>query len=280
MIRLKIICNILLLSLLGGSCTERIDIKLDESYTRLVVDGSVTTDAKAHRVVLSKTSDYYYNKPPEMVEGAIVSISENGKIYELAESSPGIYCTDSSFYGIAGHTYILNIELNVAIGGGTEYSATSTIDPIAEVDSIGLEFHPEWSEYGIWEVKCYVLDPPTTDYYRFLISKNSKMVTDTLYEWIVTDDKFFNGNYTNGASIGFLDQGVPEQWLISGDTVTAEVNSIGKEYADFISEAQSEIWGSNPLFSGPRSNVKGNISNGAVGFFAAYSISRAVAITP
>jgi hypothetical protein len=32
--------------------------------------------------------------------------------------------------------------------------------------------------------------------------------------------------------------------------------------------------GSNPLFSGPPANVKGNISNGAIGFFAAYTTSR------
>jgi hypothetical protein len=215
-----------------------------------------------------------------MVTGAEVSISEEGKSFYLDESSPGIYTTDPAYCGVEGQTYTLNIRLASPIGGYTEYSATSTINPIAELDSIGLEFHPDWAEQGVWEVKCYALDPPSADFYRFLISRNSTMVTDTLYEWLVTDDRFFNGNYTAGISIGYLEQGDPQQGLIPGDTVLAEINSIGKEYAAFISEAQTEIWGSNPLFSGPRSNVTGNISNGAIGFFAAYSVRRAYAIAP
>ena len=148
------------------------------------------------------------------------------------------------------------------------------------MDSIGLLFHPEWSVNGIWEVKCYVQEPPTVDFYRFLLSKNQTQLTDTLNEWLITDDLFYNGNYTNGLPIGYLDQGAPEQGLIPGDTIKAEVDRIEKGYFNFLMEAQAELRGSNPLFSGPPANVKGNINNGAVGYFAAYSTSRSYAITP
>jgi hypothetical protein len=148
------------------------------------------------------------------------------------------------------------------------------------VDSIGLLFHPDWGNMGIWEVKCYVLDPISEDFYRFMILRNGVMITDTLSDWFVIEDKFFNGNYVNGAAIGFLDQESPEEMLNPGDIVTAEVHSIGKDYAAFIGEAQSELWGSNPLFSGPPANVKGNISNGAFGFFAAYAVTREETVVP
>jgi hypothetical protein len=274
------ITGILLLPIMIFSCTERIDIKLDDSLTRLVVDGAITTDTMAHTVILSKTSSYYYNQPVIFVTGARVSISDGEITFDLTEKSPGIYRTSPASYGVAGHKYTINIKLKSPIGGYTDYSASSILNPITPLDSIGLEFHKGWSKNGLWEVKCYVQEPPTTDFYRFLISKNDKMLTDSLYEWFVTDDKFFNGNYTNGAAIGYLEQSSPEQGLLGGDTVKAEVNSIGKEYANFLWEAQSELWGSNPLFTGPRANVKGNIDNGAIGFFAAYSIDRAFAITP
>jgi hypothetical protein len=91
----------------------------------------------------------------------------------------------------------------------------------------------------------------------------------------VTDDKFINGTYANGTSIYFLDQSSEYERLVAGDTVTVELNSLGKEYFNFLQEAQAELRGSNPLFSGPPANVKGNISNGAIGFFSAYSVSRA-----
>ncbi len=262
------------LSLLNISCVERIDIRLDDSYTRLVVDGGITTDTMAHRILLSESVGYYYNQPAPPVSGANVQISDGTDSFTLDEESPGVYRTDHSVFGVAGKTYTLDIKLAAQIGGFTDYTALSTIYPVSNLDSLSLTFHPEWSEDGIWEVKCYAQDPVTEDFYRFMISKNGEMVSDTLDEWFVTDDRFFNGNYIYGAPIAYLQQGKEDEVLKAGDTITVEMNSIGADYANFIWEAQSEVRGSNPLFSGPPANVKGNISNGAIGFFAAYSVKR------
>jgi hypothetical protein len=275
----KTIISGLLLAMIAVSCTERINIDLDNSYTRLVVDGTITTETKAHKVILSETSSYFYNQPAPMVSGAQVTITDGENTIDLTEGSPGIYSTQPSVHGIPGHTYSLRIILPVEIGGYTGYTASSLLNPVNPLDSIRLRFRPEFSKEGFWEVQCYVQDPPSSDFYRFLISRNQKLITDTLQEWFVTDDRFFNGSYTNGASIAELDQSKPEEKLSEGDTITAEVNNIGKDYANFIWDAQSELFGSNPLFSGPPSNVKGNISNGAIGFFAAYSVTRSKAIT-
>ena len=269
-----------LISIVASSCTEKIDIPLDNSYSRLVVDGSITTDTMAHKVVLTSTSSYYFNQPPPPVTGALVSVSDGTNTFNLSEKTPGVYCTESNVYGIPGKTYSLNIKLAEAIGGFTDYNASSVIYPVAAMDSINLLFHPEWSKNGIWEVKCYVQEPPTVDFYRFLLYKDQVLLTDTLDEWLITDDTFFNGNYTNGLPIAYIDQSNNDQKLKPGDTITAEVNSLGKEYFNFLTEAQTELFGSNPLFGGPPANIQGNINNGAVGFFSAYSATRSYAITP
>jgi len=272
------LCSVLMI--FHTSCTERIDIELNDSYTRLVVDGVFTTDTMAHTVKLTKTSSYYYNLPAPTVSGAKVSITDGKVIYDLTETSPGIYRTESSAFGINGHTYTLNIKLASPVGNFSEYSASSTIFPVTALDSINLQFHEDWSEYGIWEIKCYVLEPPTTDFYRFLVSKNKTLLTDTLNEWFVSDDKFYNGNYTNGLPVGYLDQGTADEAVVPGDTVGIELNGIGKDYFNFISSAQIELFGSNPLFSGPPANITGNINNGGFGFFAAYSVTRSQTIVP
>ena len=260
------------------SCTERIDISLDDSAVRLVVEGSITTDTMSHKVLLSSTSGYFYNQPPQPVSGATVTISDGENILNLTEVTPGVYQTAPSVHGIEGKTYTLNIKLNKQIGGFSDYTASSKLYPVAKLDSINLLYHPDWSSEGIWEVKCFVQDPPSADFYRFLISRNDTMITDTLDEWFVTDDRFFNGNYVNGVTVGYLDQSIKEQRLIPGDSMLVEMNNTGEEYANFLWESQSEIIGSYPLFSGPPANVKGNISNGAIGFFAAYACSRAYSI--
>lgn len=270
----------LIMSIMMFSCTEKIPIQLDDSYTRLVVDGSITTDTMVHTVILRASSSYFYNEPAPMVSGAQLSITDGTHTFGLKEDSAGVYHTEPSVYGIAGQTYTLHITLAKAIGGYTDYTAVSKLNPIVPLDSVSLLFHPDWAKNGIWEVKCYVQEPPTIDFYRFLILRNSVLLTDTLNEWFVTDDKFFNGNYTNGATVAYLQQASANEGLSPGDTVSVEVNSIGKEYFDFISEAQTELRGSNPLFSGPPANVKGNIDNGAIGFFAAYSATRSFALAP
>jgi len=276
----KSIVLVLVLSVVFFSCTERIEIELDDSYTMLVVDGAITTDTMAHTVKLSTSSSYYYNQPAPRVIGAQVSITDGTQTFILKEDSAGVYRTDPTVFGVGGQTYTLNIKLADPIGGYTDYTAASTLYPISPLDSVNLLFHPDWSDYGIWEVKCYVQEPPTIDFYRFLILKNQVMLSDTLNEWFITDDKFFNGSYTNGATVAYLQQSSTQEGLIEGDTITVEVNSIGKEYFNFLLEAQAELRGSNPLFSGPPANVKGNINNGAIGFFSAYSATRSFAIAP
>ena len=62
--------------------------------------------------------------------------------------------------------------------------------------------------------------------------------------------------------------------LYTGDTITFELNVLSRAYYDFLRAAKREISGGNPLFAGPPANVPGNISNGALGIFGAYTISR------
>jgi hypothetical protein len=280
MMKLIRILFLFLLGLKAASCTERINIDLDESTVRLVVEGTVTTDTMAHKVILSKSTSYYYSQKAPVVSGASVSISVRSSIIQLHESAPGVYETDSTFFGIVGEAYTLDIRLDSAVGGFSEYSATSVMVERVSIDSLQLLFHPDWSENGFWEVKCFFQDSPSENYYRFLVSRNGKLITDTLDKWFVSDDRFFSGDYVEGATVAVLDQGSEDEMLNNGDTVTIELNCIGRDYAGFISEAQAELMGSNPFFSGPPANVTGNISNGAIGFFSAHTTSRSVVKAP
>ena len=106
----------IILSLMFYSCVERIDIELDDSYSRLIVDGAVTTDTMAHTILLSESTSYYYNQPAPAVSGADVQISDGTDSFTLDEESPGVYRTDTSFYGVAGKTYTLDIKLAAQIG--------------------------------------------------------------------------------------------------------------------------------------------------------------------
>jgi len=272
---------VLFLSVFAASCTERIDINLDsQKYARLVVEGAISTDTAVHKIRLTKTADYFDNKPPEPVTEASVIISSDEEEFQLTETpaGSGIYLTDPGVYGKVGKTYETRITLKEQIGGYTEYSASSQIFKIYPIDSIALEFKPDWGEAGFWEVKCYVLDRPTEDFYMFKLFRNNILVTDSINEIFVTDDLLYNGNYTNGIGVGYLNQARDDQKLVAGDKVTLQISRITKEYTDFVMQVQTEISYQSPLFSGPPANVQGNVNNGAFGFFAAAACTYSSAV--
>lgn len=268
--KLKIITGLTGIILIFTSCTEKIDLQLDKNYVRLVVEGAITTDTTTHFVKLTKTIDYFANQKAPVISGAIVEISDGSTTYDLKEtgSGTGIYATAPDVYGIAGKAYSLKIELPEEIDGEKIYNATSEMMPISSIDSIRLKYEDIWKG---WIVQCYALDPPTTEFYMFNIFKNGEHITDTITKVLIVDDRFYNGSYTNGIGVGFLREEIPREKVYPGDTITLQMGSLTEEFAYFLWEVQEQTQYQSPLFSGPPANVKGNISNGAIGYFAAYS---------
>ncbi len=275
---MKILKTVVIITALSASlwnCTERIELELDSTYVRMVVEGSVTTDTMAHWVRLSVTSDYFYNQSAPAVTGAEVLIDDGDKIHVLMESDtlPGWYLTSPDYHGVPGRTYTLNIR-NVDInqdGAMEEYNATSRMNPVNPIDSIQLEYFNTF--FTGYQVRVWAWDSPDPDWYVFKVWKNAVLITDTLYELIVQDDQFFNGNYTYGIPSQFLSDDKPEEVVNVGDTITFEINGITEDYYNYIIEAQSQVFPQTPLFSGPPANIRSNIDNDAIGFFAAYSVN-------
>ena len=272
----KYFISLLFAPFLMWGCTEKVDIQLDSSYTRLVVEGAIITDTMPQCVKLTTTSNYFSNQPAPTVSGATLSITDGQNTWPLSENKtqPGNYTTAPDVYGLPNHSYKLKISLKEPLNGYKDYEATSLLRPIFPMDSIGLKFHPEWGKDGFYEVQCYYLDPPTTDFYMFNVYRNNTLITDTINKKMVVDDQLYNGNYTNGVGVGYFNQSFKDERLIPGDVVKLEVASVTSEYANFVWAVQAEVNGQNPLFSGPPANITGNMSNGAVGFFAAYSLSK------
>ncbi len=266
------------------SCTERIDIELDSSYTRLVVYGEITDVANRNFVKLSKTSDFFSNEPSPPVSGASIEISDGQRIILLSENkdNPGVYEAPIGFRGIPGRTYTANIsEVDIDENGENEfYTARSTLLPINEMDSVTLKYTKN-SFFSGWEVQVWAWDPEDVkNFYSFKAYKNGKLLTDSLDDYIVIDDVLFNGNFTFGITALFLNDAELDEKAVPGDTIYLEMNGVTEEFYQFIIDAQSETGPSTPLFSGPPANISTNISNNALGFFTAYSVVKDSTIVP
>ena len=274
----RTISYILFILIAATACTERIDLTLDESYTRLVVDGGISNDTATYQINLSKTADYFYNEPTPRVVNATVTISDGTAIFPLTETEPGksgIYETDSTFSGVIGQTYSLDVQLDQQIDNHTSYYSTCKMMQVAQLDSIQVEFQDDWGKEGFWEIKVFAKDPGNeSNYYMFHYYRNDILMTDSIWKIAYSDDKYFNGNYINGVTAVYINNENKWENFKPGDKVTLQMSGITKEYLDYLSQVQ--IAGYNiPFFTGPPANVVGNISDGAIGFFAAYSNSWA-----
>ena len=270
-----------LLLFVAIACTERIDIQLDETYTRLVVDGSITTGPSPALVTLTKSSAYFYNAPSPKVTGATVTIFDGTAIYPLSETVPGqsgIYSSQDPLPGQAGKEYTLHVELPAAISGYTSFGATSKLYPVAGIDSVSTTFHPDWGKEGFWTINVFAQEPGNeVNYYMFNWFRNGLPMSDSIQRKFVTDDQLFNGNYITGLDVFDIDNTHKWETLKPGDTITLQMSGISKSYLDFILQVQQA--GFNlPLFTGPPANIQGNISNGGTGYFTAYSSSFATTV--
>jgi hypothetical protein len=88
-------------------CAEKIDLELDETYSRLVVEASVSNRMDMHRVVLTRTANFFSTDAAPRVEGASVSISDGKSRWELTERDAGMYLPAAKFFAEAGQAYHL-----------------------------------------------------------------------------------------------------------------------------------------------------------------------------
>jgi hypothetical protein len=276
--KLKIILP-LLLCLGIFSCTERIDLELNEQENqRLVVEGWITDEAQAHTVELTLTSSYFENEPTPRATGADVTISDGETTWQLTENEPGIYQTASDVAGEAEKTYTLTINYE-----GETYTASSYMSPVAPVDSLAFEYIDPLVEFGFegdpyYEVKVWTQElAGLGDCYTWFLEVNGVQQRDTLAELSFVDDGLYDGNYVANTAIDILEVGEEAN---AGDTVYLEQWNIGIVAYDIFNGILSETGSSGGLFDTPASNVETNLSEGALGYFGAASVSSRTAIIP
>lgn len=264
-----------------SSCTEEINMPLDSTYTRLVVDGSITTDTIRHKVRLTKSGDALFKQPIQAISNASVTISDGSNEFVLLEDSlnKGVYETDSTVYGVPGKTYTLNIS-HVDInddGVYEEYSAQSFLKKENPIDSIQVMYDGRNPDYAGWIINLYAQEiGGGRNFYLLKAYKNNVLLTDSTYEYSLGDNTGFNGGYYYGFPVYMLNKTKKDEVVKDGDLITLEMDGITEEYYNFISDFIQEYNPKIPIFSGPSANISTNIEpkDKAVGFFAAYSVAR------
>lgn len=242
------------------SCEKVIQLDLSSSTPQLVIQGNVYSVAGPYKVKISKTVNFDAANIYPAVTNATVTISDDtGQSETLSQIVDGTYAT-SNLLGLIGHTYTLTVEVD-----GKTYTASSTILPPAHIDSI---YYKNSSFGGSETVALNFMNfPGKENYYRIIHFINGVQIIGFnafSYKFDQPEEVVYSFMSTENDS---TDTTNPS--LKKGDTIDVWLESIDKGVYDYFRTAKS---GSGQNVS--PANPVSNISNGALGYFCACSVSK------
>jgi len=247
-------------------CEQVIDIDLNDSDPKLVIEGSLSESPGRIEVKVSKTANYFGKEPVERISDAKVTLrTGSGRTYLVPPAGEGIY--QLSRLEIRNQlTYTVTVE-----AGGEQYVAQSTLWPRVRIDSLTTVYNDGFTFFGKgYNVYLYFQEPSDFEnYYRLKIYINGELQSGS-DDYIFFDDRNNNGQY--------LQLRIRNRTYDKGDTVTYELVSLDKGAYDYFRQLD-ELMSINPGSAAP-SNPVSNFSNGALGYFSAWSSDKESIVIP
>ncbi|MBE0651970.1 MAG: DUF4249 domain-containing protein [Bacteroidales bacterium] len=251
------------------SCQKVIQVNLNSAAPQLVIDASISDQPGPDTVTLSQTVNFNQDNIFPPVTGATVVISDNfGNIDTLKEVDPGKYLV-SKMRGIPGRTYFLNVNVNGAL-----YSATSTMPFPVPIDSIAVEKISGQLISNKLRLLISFHDPKGIEnYYRILEKILNTQPIDGVIQLPtlgnILTDRLLDGTEINYSAIS------NQPKLVVGDTVLVSLQSVDKNMYNYFRTVQQ-----NGSMSTTLSNPVTNLTNGALGYFSAYSVRTETVVIP
>ncbi|MGM0934738.1 MAG: DUF4249 domain-containing protein [Bacteroidota bacterium] len=227
------------------SCEDVVDIPLEESEPRLVVEASILSykdsESNIQQIRLTETAPFYDEEIPTVENASVKIISEAGLEYDFIHTSEGYYINEN-LNPILGETYELEIIYNDVV-----YTATETMMGVTDIDFIEQTATGGFAGDEI-EVKVFYTDPVNEPNYYLFIFRNKKISLE-IYEDKFTDGNQIFGYYSN-------------EDIKPGDTIDIEMYGISKSYYEYLFILRAQIGeNSGGPFETQPATVKGNVIN-------------------
>ena len=240
---------IIILLLLFTSCEEVINIDLNESEPRLVIDANITNSSPCI-IALTESQGFYSDEPYTRISGATIELSDNMGNKEIVKETKekGIY--------MSGGTYSLNISIE-----NMTYEAKATIPKAIPIDSLYIYNVKVGKEN--WYSPCITfLDPSEEENYYYTMMYVNGTMMRSIY---LNDDEFRNGLITDRI-LYFDKEDNNDEELKIGDHIRVEMQTLDKGMYTFYKSLYS-------IAAGGATNPISNFTGGALGCFKAYSSS-------
>jgi hypothetical protein len=266
------------LGLIAASCQKVIQVDLNSANPAIVIEGGITDTTNGAIVRITKTADYFNGTSLPEVSGATVQITDKeGNTTNLIETLLPINGTPAKVYLAQnitpkhGEIYTLSV-----LAEGKSYTAQSSMLTPVKIDSIKFLKGLRPRQGGAippMVAHCYFKDPKgIANYYRLRIHLLNRQTTKQIEGYNLREDTFFDGN-ENDFSFDNMD-------LQSGDKIEVQLISIDNMVYDYFKTLANIVSGGGGASSSSPANPNSNLSNNALGYFAAESISSMKATVP
>lgn len=254
--------------LLIYACEKKVDWPLKGPQKDLIVVDGIIVDEQKVQTIKIRHSVNKLNEIPVPVTGAVVNISDEDSTYILSEypANSGNYNTNKYFIAKVGKHYSLLIYYNNKV-----YSAKTYMVPGYQFrqleytkDAGDDNYHISSVAYpyntvkpAMWEI---LLDWSHVPGYNIADSlKNKARIIDYSLSTLDVNELFA----PSCESVSFP----------SGTIITERRYSLTTEHVEFLRAMLSETNWNGGLFDSSPANVPTNLSQGAIGFFGACSVT-------
>lgn len=262
---------IIIVAVILSSCEKTIELDLEQTQPRIVIEGQVTDVSSKNFVKISRSTGFYTTgKTPRVTDATVMVEDDQGNTFSFAHyqgnhpDSLGLYFPETPFTGKAGRSYKLTV-----VAEGQTYEASDELLRLVPIEK--LEYRVNEDEQDdpdhpgrFYELLLFVKEPQDTrDYYLFKSYRNDSL-------------KFLNETdvyYADDELIGENIDGIPLPVFFGlGDKAGVEVYSLSREAFVYYRDLQKLLNNDGGLFGTPPANPRSNLSNGALGLFQASAI--------
>ena len=246
---MKKIIYIFIISLLIFSCEDVIDVDLNSTEPRLVINASIKwykdSSGQSQFIQLTLTAPYFDTNIPPATGATVFITDSNDNTFDFVENeNTGIYINES-FIPEINNTYNLTIIYNNETYTATEKLIASTpVTKVEQKNNGGFTGNET-------EIKAFYKDPQgIANYYLFDFQEKDT----TIKSFEIYDDEFTDGNEI----FGFYSS----ESLESGDELLITIYGISEQFYEFMNILlqQTDNDSGDPFETQP-ATVRGNCIN-------------------
>ncbi len=239
------------------SCTDVVDVDVQEASPRLVIEASLDwtkgTQGNQQTIKLSTSTPYFDANTTAIVTGASVKVSNDtdGSEFIFTDQNNGEYST-TSFIPILNHSYTLEVVYN-----NETYIAQENLLPVADIEEVYQSTESGFNDEAL-EVNIEFNDPEAIENFYLIKFKVQGDLFPILYN---ISDEFTDGNLMKVFYEREEDEDINQVEFEPGDLVDIKFYGISEQYYNYMSLLISQYESGGDIFNATPVAIKGNCIN-------------------